>query len=183
MEQNPGPTTTTFLQFVGPLGDVFTAACDQTVLARQLTDLHFRLKSLGVALADLTQILLVFDSTPAAVARLVAAFELYAGMLFSVDGTAPHWLAVVPPPSPTQVEPDLAVTSLLQRIFLLETLLSATPAVKPPFLPLSEEAVVAFSAVPGRPKWMVAFTSIFTDYVADMSDDGPRCAFESSGLR
>ena len=85
---------------------------------------------------------------------------------------------MVPPPSPTPVEPDLAVTSLLQRISLLETLLSATPAVKPPFLPLSEEAVVAFSAVPGRPKWMVAFTSIFTDYVADMSDDGPRGALE-----
>ncbi len=65
VEQNPGPPGTTFLQFVGPLGDVFTAACDQTVLARQLTDLHFRLKSLGVALSDLPQILLVSDSTPA----------------------------------------------------------------------------------------------------------------------
>ena len=87
------------LLFVGPLGDVYANACDTALLAQQGKNLHGHLRTLGVAIKDLPQILLISDFTPVETARLVAAFELYAGLLFSVNGTTSHWQSVLPIPS------------------------------------------------------------------------------------
>jgi hypothetical protein len=161
VETNPGPEAmevnpSNFIVFLTEIAPAFLSMLEPLVLARSFSALHQRLSAASLSTSDLLGFLTPLgECSVEDLPRMIAAYELYAGVLLQFTDGVPSW----------QPLDDPVVRMLKQEIENLRLVAASSKPTLAPFLPLSGANVEAFSKAPGRPRWMQDLTGIFARWM------------------